>query len=67
MSTTGWVYVPASSGAGHLQRVASNTEFNRTQRAYIDHSRDCQTCAVDSTACTTAEELWGIYRAAMSP
>lgn len=70
MSTASWAYVPAGSGPGHLQRVASNTQFNRTQqayRAYIAHSRDCQTCAVDSTACATAEELWGLYRAEMSP
>ncbi|MFJ2240451.1 hypothetical protein [Streptomyces sp. NPDC087859] len=50
--------------------MASSTQFNRMQRAYracIDHSHHCQTCAVDSTACATAEDLWSIYRAAMSP
>ncbi|MDQ0605442.1 hypothetical protein QF037_009787 [Streptomyces canus] len=52
MSTAGWVYVPAGSGAGHLQRVASNTQFNRAlraYRAYIDHSSDCQTCTASPT------------------
>lgn len=67
MSSAKWAYVPAGSGPGHLQRVASNSQFNRAQaayRAYIAHGRGCPTCAVDSTVCTTAEELWNAYQAA---
>lgn len=57
------------SGPGRFQRIATNTRYNEVQRAYrayIDHARDCATCAVDSTQCTTAEELWGAYKAATS-
>lgn len=64
-----WEYSAASSGPGHLQRMASNAQYNQIQRAYrayIDHGRDCAVCAVDSAQCTTAEELWGAYKAATS-
>ncbi|MFI6404897.1 hypothetical protein [Streptomyces sp. NPDC050548] len=58
-----------SGGAGHLQRVASNAVFTRTQtayRAYIDHASGCATCAMDSGQCTIAEELWTVYGATTS-
>lgn len=56
-----------TSGYGHLQRVAGDGRFTRTQRAYrkyIGHTTSCPTCEVDSTQCVTAEELWSAYRAA---
>lgn len=62
-------FVDTGTGYGHLQRVASAGVFNRVQRAYrayIDHGRDCATCAVDATRCTTAEALWEAYRATNS-
>ncbi|MFE0383931.1 hypothetical protein ACFW1F_07575 [Streptomyces bungoensis] len=67
MSRSDWQYVDAGSGVGHLQRMASNAEYNRIQaayRAYIDHCRNCATCAVDSGLCTTAGTLWTAYREA---
>ena len=69
MSTTQWQWRDSSGGAGHLQRVATNAVFTRTQtayRAYIDHASTCATCAVDSGQCVTAEELWSLYRATTS-
>ncbi|MFE9606814.1 hypothetical protein [Streptomyces hokutonensis] len=66
MSTTEWQWRDGSSGAGHLQRVASNAVFTRTQTAYragSDHAQGCATCAVDSGQCATAVELWSMYRA----
>jgi hypothetical protein len=69
VSTTEWQWRDGSGGAGHLQRVASNAVFTRTQtayRAYIDHAQGCATCAVDSGQCATAEELWLVYRATTS-
>ncbi|GAA3062724.1 type II secretion system protein GspJ [Streptomyces glomeratus] len=70
MSRAGWAYVPAGSGRGRLQRIASNSREARVQRAYrtyIDHCRGCAVCAVDSALCPTAEELWGTYQAAIKP
>lgn len=58
-----------SGGPGHMQRVAVNAVFSKTQkayRAYIDHGRDCATCAVDSAQCATAEQLWSAYKDAIS-
>jgi hypothetical protein len=52
-----------------MQRVASNAAFTQTQtayRAYIDHSRDCATCAVDSGQCATAEQFWEAYQAVVT-
>lgn len=69
MSTADWAYVPAGSGPGHLQRVAGDLAFTKAQRTYIafiDHTRDCATCSVDSQHCTKAEELWAAYQAAPS-
>ncbi|MDH6214356.1 hypothetical protein [Streptomyces pseudovenezuelae] len=69
MSRPGWAFVNAGSGPGHLQRVPSNAQFTRVQRAYrayIDHSRDCPNCAFDTTSCDVAEELWRTYVAANS-
>ncbi|WP_225097049.1 hypothetical protein [Streptomyces sp. CoH27] len=57
----------AGSGVGHLRRIASDAEYNRIQRAYrayIDHGRGCPVCAVDSSVCTTAGDLWNVYREA---
>jgi hypothetical protein len=54
---------------GHLQRVASNGQFARSQRAYrayLDHGQTCETCAVDSTECATVKELWQAYQTATS-
>ncbi|MGW1798997.1 hypothetical protein ACWCQN_24270 [Streptomyces sp. NPDC001984] len=59
----------AGSGPGRFQRVASNNQFVKTQRAYrayIDHGRNCAACAVDSGQCTPAEQLWDAYKAASS-
>ncbi|MFF3517967.1 hypothetical protein ACWEO4_37200 [Streptomyces sp. NPDC004393] len=70
MSRAGWAYVPAGSGPGRLQRIASSsreTRIQRAYRAYIDHGRGCATCAVDSALCATAEELWSAYQAATRP
>ncbi|MET8954352.1 hypothetical protein ACWEO4_45440 [Streptomyces sp. NPDC004393] len=67
MSRAVWAYVPAGSGPGRLQRIARNsrdTQVQRAYRAYIDHGRNCATCAVDSAQCPTAEDLWGRYQAA---
>ena len=69
MSTTGWQWRDGSGGAGHLQRVASNAAFTQTQttyRSYIGHARECHSCAVDSTQCPTAEQLWEAYQSAVS-
>ncbi|MFF3409507.1 hypothetical protein ACFYW8_25530 [Streptomyces sp. NPDC002742] len=60
-------FVDTGIGYGHLQRVAAAGQFNKVQRAYrayIARGGGCATCAVDSTACTTAGELWETYRAA---
>ncbi|MGW3028261.1 hypothetical protein [Streptomyces sp. NPDC001221] len=67
MSRADWAHVPASSGPGRLQRIAStirDTRIQRAYRAYMDHRGGCATCAVDSRQCPTAEELWGTYQAA---
>ncbi|GAB2968545.1 hypothetical protein GCM10023080_034340 [Streptomyces pseudoechinosporeus] len=48
-----------------LQRLASNSEFTRTQlayRAYLDHSIACAGCGHGQTRCETAEELWRAYK-----
>jgi hypothetical protein len=70
VTRAGWAFVNAGSGAGHLQRVASDLQFTRVQRAYrayIDHSKGCPNCAFDTTTCSTAEELWTQYAAANPP
>lgn len=62
-------FVDTGIGYGHVQRVAASGQFNRVQRAYrayIDHGRECATCAVDSATCATAGELWEAYRSANS-
>lgn len=54
---------------GHMQRVAAHGQYARMQRAYQayhKHVGDCSTCGVDSTVCTTAEELWTVYQEARS-
>lgn len=69
MTTTEWQRRDGNGGADHLQRVAGNAVFTRTQtayRAYADHASACATCAVDSDQCATAEELWSVYRATTS-
>lgn len=69
MSATDWQWRDGSGGAGHMQRVATNAAFTQTQtayRAYIDHSRDCATCAVDSGQCATAEQFWEAYQAVVT-
>ncbi|MGV9248727.1 hypothetical protein [Streptomyces sp. NPDC003710] len=56
-----------SSGPARWLRIADNSHYTRTQRAYrayIDHGRDCTSCAVDSLLCPAAEQLWGAYQAA---
>ncbi|MFI6495226.1 hypothetical protein [Streptomyces sp. NPDC050564] len=62
-------YRDGGSAFGPMQRVASNGQFTRVQRAYrsyINHGRGCATCAVDSERFTTAEALWEACRAANS-
>lgn len=57
----------AGSTFGQRQRVAASRQYNEIQRAYrayTDHGAKCATCAVDSTACTTAESLWEAYKSA---
>ncbi|MFI6662515.1 hypothetical protein ACIBL8_44220 [Streptomyces sp. NPDC050523] len=70
MTRTTWEWRDEGSGGpGHLQRISASGVYSRTQttyRAYIDHVRDCLTCAVDSAQCSTAEGLWAAYRAATS-
>ncbi|MER6352356.1 hypothetical protein ABT186_11020 [Streptomyces sp. NPDC001634] len=69
MSGVQWQPRDEGSGPARFQRIASNSQFTKTQRAYrayIDHGHGCATCAVDSTQCTTAEELWCAYQAATS-
>ncbi|MET7781502.1 hypothetical protein ABZU94_07220 [Streptomyces mirabilis] len=63
-------FTDAGSAFGQLQRIASNGQFARVQRAYrayIDHGSACAVCEVDSGQCVTAEALWEAYRAANSP
>ncbi|MGW5609800.1 hypothetical protein ACWEWI_27685 [Streptomyces sp. NPDC003753] len=69
MSTGAQRPLAGGSGPARWQRIASNAQFSRTQRAYrayMDHCGGCATCAVDSRQCPTAEELWAAYRAATS-
>ncbi|MFF7763128.1 hypothetical protein [Streptomyces griseorubiginosus] len=69
MSRATWQWRDGSS-VGHMQRVVADGVYTRTQtayRAYIDHGRACQTCAVDSENCAEAGDLWGAYREAMVP
>ncbi|MGW5477741.1 hypothetical protein [Streptomyces sp. NPDC004008] len=67
MSRVGGAPAAGGIGSGRWQRIGGNARFTQTQRAYrayIDHGRDCATCAVDSGQCATAEDLWGAYKAA---
>ncbi|MER6351250.1 hypothetical protein ABT186_05210 [Streptomyces sp. NPDC001634] len=69
MSGVQWQPRDEGSGPARFQRIASNSQFTKTQkayRAYINHGRDCAVCAVDSMQCTSAEKLWRAYKAATS-
>ncbi|QDO02207.1 hypothetical protein FNV62_43680 [Streptomyces sp. RLB3-17] len=62
-------YEDAGSAFGQMRRVASNGQFAKVQRAhraYIDHRRLCDVCAVESPQCATAQSLWEMYREANS-
>lgn len=64
MSGTSWQWRGGSGGAGHLQRIASNTVYTASQKAYrtyIDHGATCPDCP---GKCSTAEELWQAYQEA---
>lgn len=68
MSKATWEYVPATSGPGHLQRVADDAQFTRVHRAYrayLDHTGACSTCAVDTIVCAEAEAFWQAYQATL--
>ncbi|MFB8183259.1 hypothetical protein ACFC8N_46265 [Streptomyces sp. NPDC055966] len=50
----------AAAAAGTLEY----SRIQRAYRAYIDHGKDCPVCAVDTSVCTTASDLWTAYREA---
>jgi hypothetical protein len=70
VSRAGWAPDAGGSGPARWQRIASNAQFIRTQtayRAFMNHCRDCAVCAVDSSQCATAEEMWAAYQATTRP
>ena len=60
MSGARWEYRDTGSGFGHLQRVAGNAAFTRSQRAYqayLDHGRTCV-----ERGCEQGDALWRAYQ-----
>ncbi|GAB2769278.1 hypothetical protein GCM10027072_80160 [Streptomyces bullii] len=50
-----------SGGAGHLQRVAANSTFTKTQKAYqawLNDATTCGDCTPGEGRCTVANDLW---------
>jgi len=63
MSGAGWQYRDAGSGAGHMQRVASDAAFVRAhgaERVYMNHCRRCSRCPGDE--CRRGSDLWEAWR-----
>lgn len=61
MNGVQWQYRPEGSGGpGHLQTVVPSGAYARYQ-AFMDHSRQCDTCGYGEARCRTARELWARY------